>query len=291
MKTSRVLSRLLVLFLLLACIALVCSSVYQTALVPTATPTPTFTPIPSSTPTLLPTVEPAPDTGWYWVQPGMERRSIRLYNDQNQQIESLYLLRLDPNQFRFDVAFDETALSLETWQTRTNALVVLNGGYFRIENNRHFPNGLTIVNGGSFGSSYDSFAGMLAISDEAVELRWLAEKPYDPGEPLRAALQSFPLLVKPGGELGFPAQYEDNLKARRTVIGQDWEGRILLLVAPQGYFTLHQLSLYLTESDLQLHIALNLDGGPSSGILLADPPESIPSQSLLPFVILVHARE
>jgi len=235
-------------------------------------------------------LETIPDTGWYWVRPGLERRSINLYNDQDQQVESLYLLRLDPNLFQLDVAFNETAQTLETWQAETGALIVVNGGYFRIENNRHFPNGLTIVNGETFGSSYDTFAGMLAISDRSVELRWLADQPYDPYEPLRAALQSFPVLVKPGGELGFTEEHEDNLKARRTVIGQDQQGRILFLVAPRGYFTLHQLSLYLTGADLQLHIALNLDGGPSSGILLADPPEIIPSQSLLPFVILVYSR-
>jgi hypothetical protein len=103
-------------------------------------------------------------------------------------------------------------------------------------------------------------------------------------------LQSFPLLVKPGGELGFPEPFEDNVAARRTVIAQDQEGRILFIVAPRGHFTLHRLSVYLMESDLNLDIALNLDGGPSTGILVSEPRELIPSQTLLPIVIFVHAR-
>ena len=98
------------------------------------------------------------------------------------------------------------------------------------------------------------------------------------------------MLVKPGGELGFPAESEDNVRARRTVIAQDREGRILFLIAPRGQFTLHQLSRYLTESDLNLDIAINLDGGPSSGLMIANPREVIPSQSLLPVVILVFPR-
>jgi exopolysaccharide biosynthesis protein len=98
------------------------------------------------------------------------------------------------------------------------------------------------------------------------------------------------MLVKPGGELGFGAERENYARARRTVIAQDKEGRILLMVAPQAYFTLHQLSVYLTESDLDLDIALNLDGGGSTGILVANPREVIPPRVLLPFVILVHAR-
>ena len=141
-----------------------------------------------------------------------------------------------------------------------------------------------------FGSSYDTFAGMLAIDEKGAELRWLADHPYDSNERLSAAVQSFPMLVKPGGKLGFPKEYEDNQRARRTVIGQDKDGRILFMIASQGDFTLHQLSVYLTESDLNLEIAFNLDGGPSSGILVANPQEIIPAQTLLPFVILVYPQ-
>jgi exopolysaccharide biosynthesis protein len=215
---------------------------------------------------------------------------IRLFNDQNQHVESLYIFRLDQNLLRLDVAYHVTPQSLEDWQRETNALMVINGGFFRVENEKYIPNGLTIVNGQALGDSYEGFGGMLAIREGLAQLRWLVQEPYDTGEQLWAALQSFPLLVKPGGELGFPAEFEDNLQARRTVIAQDREGRILFLLAPRGHFTLHQLSLYLTGSDLNLEIAINLDGGPSSGIMLAEPREVIPSQSLLPIVILVYSR-
>ena len=217
MTVTMFVSRTLHFFLLLTWIV-GCNSIYQTPLVPTATPIPTFSPTP--VPTSLPTLESTPDTGWILLQPGLERRLIKIYNDQNQHVESLYMFRLDQNQFRLDVAYHERPQSLEDWQRETNALLVVNGGYFRIENEKYIPNGLTIVNGEPFGSSYEPFAGMLAISDHGAELRWLTEKPYDPNEPLRAALQSFPLLVKPGGELGFPAPMRiisrpDELSSRR----------------------------------------------------------------------------
>jgi exopolysaccharide biosynthesis protein len=131
---------------------------------------------------------------------------------------------------------------------------------------------------------------MLAIKDSGAELRWLVQKPYDPYEALHAALQSFPILVQPGGRLGFGAERENNVGARRTVIGQDKQGRILFIIAPQGYFTLHQMSLYLTASDLNLDVAVNLDGGGSTGILVANPPEVISSDRVLPFVVLVYPR-
>jgi len=215
---------------------------------------------------------------------------IRIYNDQNQHVESVHIWRLDQNYLRMDVAFDETPRSLETWQRKTNALMVVNGGYYSVENERYFPNGLTIVNGEASRRSYSGFGGMLAINEDCAELRWLVQKPYNSYERLQAGLQSFPMLVKPGGELGFGAERENNVSARRTVIGQDKDGRILFIVAPQGYFTLHQLSVYLTESDLNLDIAVNLDGGGSTGILVANPREIIPSDRPLPFVILVYAR-
>jgi exopolysaccharide biosynthesis protein len=223
------------------------------------------------------------------IQPGLERRVINIYNDQNQRMESLYIWRLDQKSFRLDVAYDSSPKSLDAWQSETNAAIVLNGGYYSIANERYFPDGLTIVNGQATGRSFNR-GGMLAIQEDHAELRWLAQEPYNSSEPLRAALQSFPILVEPGGQLGFGAERDSHARARRTVIAQDQTGRILLMVAPQGYFTLHQLSLYLTESDLNLDIAINLDGGGSTGILVANPRELISPTRPIPFVILVYPR-
>lgn len=215
---------------------------------------------------------------------------IRIYNAQNQHAESLHIWRLDQDYFRLDVAYSATPKTLETWQRETNALLVVNGGYYSVRNERYFPDGLTIVDGKASGRSFREFGGMLAILADRAELRWLVERPYNPYEWLQSALQSFPMLVKPGGELGFGAERENHVSARRTVIGQDKVGCILFIVAPQGYFTLHQLSVYLTESDLNLDIAINLDGGGSTGILVANPRELIPPTRPLPFVILVYPR-
>jgi hypothetical protein len=80
------------------------------------------------------------------------------------------------------------------------------------------------------------------------------------------------------------------MEGYQSIINVRVPGWILLLVTPEGYFTLHQLSVCLTGSDLNLDIAVNLDGGGSTGILVADPQEVIPSKVLLPFVILVYPR-
>ena len=287
-------SKLLHIFLLVTLLGTCGSTVYFISHESEVTYAAALAP-PSTLPVLAPPDAPpetgysAPEPGWTLVQPGLERRVIPVSNEQNQQVESLYIWRLDQKYFRLDVAYNETPRSLETWQRDTNAAMVVNGGFYSIENEKYFPNGLTIVNGQASGRSFN-YGGMLAIREDRAELRWLVQRPYNASEGLQAGLQSFPILVQPGGELGFGPERENHASARRTVIGQDRAGRILLMVAPQGYFTLHQLSAYLTESDLDLDIAINLDGGGSTGILVANPPEVISPTRLIPFVILVYAR-
>jgi uncharacterized protein YigE (DUF2233 family) len=237
-----------------------------------------------ATPAPAPTV--VPDTGWLLLRPGMERRIINLMNGEGRQQESVYILRLEPDYFRFDVAYRPGQPQfMQQWQAETGALVVLNAGYFT-ENYIH--TGRIVAGGEASGGSYGDFAGMFAVTGAGPQLRWLRQRPYDPAETLLAAVQSFPLLVRPGGVVGFPE--EDGKLSRRTALAEDRQGRILFLVAPWGAFTLHQFSLFLVHSDLELEIALNLDGGSSSGLLLSDPAEGVPALLPLPAVITVHEQ-
>jgi exopolysaccharide biosynthesis protein len=215
---------------------------------------------------------------------------IPIYSTPNQSVASVNIWRLDQKRFRLDVAYADRPKSLDAWQKETNAELVVNGGYFSITNDRYVPDGLAIVDGKASGRSFVGYGGMLAIVPSQAQVRSLVENPYIPSERLQAALQAFPILVKPGGGLGFGQEKETNARARRTVIAQDKAGRILFIVVPEAYFTLHELSLYLTESDLNLDVALNLDGGGSTGILVANPREIISPNTLLPFVILAYPR-
>lgn len=242
-------------------------------------------------PTPLPTATLPPlDSGWQPLQPGIEQRVLNVVDEQRVWQETLTVLRLDPAQFRFDVAYRPgQPLQLPDWQAETGALLLINGGFYTEE---YHATGLVISGGAPSGRSYEGFGGMFAVGDAGPEVRSLVSAPYDPAEPLLAALQAFPLLVRPGGEVGFPE--EDGRQARRTVVAQDTAGRILFLLANRGSFTLHGLSLYLAASDLELDVALNLDGGPSSGLLLMgageEPALYLPAFALLPAVIAVYPR-
>jgi uncharacterized protein YigE (DUF2233 family) len=220
------------------------------------------------------------------LRAGLERRVITLNDDSERPYESLYLLRLEPQQFRFEIAYQPGApQSLLEWQAATGALIVVNGGFFT---ESYEATGLMVIDGQASGTSYVDFGGILAITEAGPEIRWLAERPYTPDESLPYALQSFPMLVKPGGVLGYPD--EDGSPARRTVIGMDGNGRFLIILTRRSNFTLHQLSAWLVASDLELDAALNLDGGTSSGLILADPHEELLPFVLLPSVITIYPQ-
>jgi len=277
-----------------ACLAIVCGLLLAVTpacgtLPPVSTPTPrptstwaappTFTPAPTRTP--LP-----PDTGWQPVRPGVEVRSIDIAVDPS--IERVTVARLDPDQVMFRVFYTPgIGYPISGWAQQQRALLVVNGGYFTSE---EVVNGLTISDGVSYGVGYGDYAGMFAVtSADAVSVRWLRAWPYDPVEGLRDAIQSFPVLVKPGGEMGFPVDADDGTPSRRTVVAQDRSGRVLLVIAPRGYLSLRQMAVWLAGSDLDVDTALNLDGGTSSGFWMVDGPQ-IDSMVSVPVVIGVFAK-
>jgi uncharacterized protein YigE (DUF2233 family) len=152
---------------------------------------------------------------------------------------------------------------------------------------------LIISDGARSGQSYAGFGGMFAVwaqPTERVQVRWLVARPYSPSEPLRQAVQAFPMLVHSGGKPGVAD--DDGQLARRTVVGQDRRGRIVFAVSSDMVFTLKNLSAFLAASDLELDTALNLDGGPSSGLMVAglDGPTGVDSWIKIPAVIVAQAR-
>lgn len=234
------------------------------AATPTPTPAPTATPTPPPTPTPEP-----PDTGWRAVADGVEVRWMRVTVDGG-TVERVTLVRLDSAQVRLRVLYTPgEGRRVSEWVSSLRAagqspLVVVNGGYFTPE---YYATGLLVSNGRVYGTSYSGFGGMFAVlPGRRVEVRWLVARPYDPTEVLVEAVQSFPVLVRPGGVLGFPPDADDGHTARRTVVAQDRSGRVLFIIARDGFFSLHALARWLLESDLDLEVALNLDGGQSTGL-------------------------
>jgi uncharacterized protein YigE (DUF2233 family) len=280
----------LTLLLLLGCSLIPPSPTPTPVPTPTQLPSPTPWPSPTPRPTPRPTLTPEPpDTGWQLLETGVELRQLNV--ETGEVAERLTIVRLDPAVVRFRIHYDPlTPLPVTAWAGVLQSPMVINGGYFTPE----YKTAALLISGGRvYGTPYGDFAGMFAVTaDEQVSVRWLRHQPYNPNEYLREGLQSFPVLIKPGIGMGFPADADDGRPARRTVVAQDSQGRVLFIVAPHGYLSLHELAQFLADSDLDLHVALNLDGGTSTGLWLKTRAGTVEIASLtsVPSVISVDYR-
>jgi uncharacterized protein YigE (DUF2233 family) len=240
-------------------------------------------------PTLIPrptaTMRPA-DTGWQAIVPGVEYRELSI--KQADRSERLRIARVDPAQAKFRVLYNpDRPQRVSEWLSESKALLAVNGNFFDPQNRAL---SLVVQDGRVSGAPYEGFGGMFAVSGDNVRVRWNVPEPYA-GEPLNYALQNFPMLVLPGGTPN--AQIDDNGRvAPRTAVAQDRSGRIVFVVSPTSAFTLTEFGQWLAASDLDLDVALNLDGGTSSGLVLHSGEHILGTDSWagVPNVIVVEGR-
>jgi hypothetical protein len=243
------------------------------------------TPIPTPTAAPIPTAEPAA-ADWRALAPGLEQRS---YRPGGSLFGQLYVLRIDPALYRFQVHYRPgSPLAISGWERELPAATsFVNANFF---DPNHVILGLLVADGVVFGQSYQGRGGMFQVQNGQPRVRSLIAEPYA-GEPLEQAVQAFPMLVQNGQAAYTPAAQER--VSRRTVVAQDSQGRILLMVTPLTGLTLEDLSQYLPTTDMQLVNALNLDGGGSTMLYVrpaGGQPERLPSLDPVPAVLAVYPR-
>ena len=132
---------------------------------------------------------------------------------------------------------------------------------------------------------------MLSVDTRgSINLRTLRQQPYNANsEQLEQATQSVPVLMSGGKRTQFNA---DASQTRRSVVAMDKRGRLLFIVSPDPIFSLDELADQLASSDLSIEVALNLDGGSSTGLYVngGSPQVRIDSLAKLPLVIIMNAR-
>jgi exopolysaccharide biosynthesis protein len=234
----------------------------------------------SSLPTSLPK-----DPDWRQIDTAMELRTLRLAA--GNVATDCTITRLDPTAYRLSVKYDvQHAGTVREWFEALKPIAVINGGYFDAEGK---ATALVVFDGIRRGASYEGFGGMVVVNEQGgFEIRSLSRQPYESSENLRQAMQSAPMLIQPGGELADLQVDQD--RSRRSVIGQDRAGRIVLIACNAPTFTLNELARALHESDLDLDRALNLDGGRSTGLYLqtVDANVTINSYEKVPLVLVVE---
>src|SRR5690606_21631083 len=121
--------------------------------------------------------------------------------------------------------------------------------------------GLLVADGVVYGSAYTDRGGMFALQNGLPSIRSKTAQPYQ-GEILEQAVQAFPMLVE-AGAAAYTSTSPDRV-TRRTIIGQDEAGRILLMATPGFGATLAAISAYLPTTDMNIVRSFNLDGGGST---------------------------
>jgi uncharacterized protein YigE (DUF2233 family) len=263
------------------------SPVYTTT--PNPTSTRRVTPTPSATPTL--TLTPA---SWNRLAAGVEERMVPVQDEIDPNITYyVYALRIDPSKVSFQVHYEAgVAHTIEEWQAETNAPIILNGGFF---SGNYTPVGRIVSEGVMYGFPLNygegtiGVAGLFTVLDGDVEMYSIGRSSYSPrGMRFDEAIESYPILLLPGRQPTYPRETGEN--ARRTVIGLDDQQRVIILICDLPIFSLHELSGWLAQSDLNFDTALNLDGGRSTGIAVALPGSGrlIPSYVPVPIALAIY---
>lgn len=229
---------------------------------------------PSSTPTTTPT-----PVAWRTIGKGISQAYIAVPVNGSNVSTYIYTLRVDPAHINIKINYDpKQPRTIGDWQAKTGAAIVVNGGFFFGD---FTPYGRIIIDGVMYGSPLDyhedkiGIPGLFSVVDNKVEIYALGRSSYSYSpHGLRSdqAIELYPLLVLPGAQPTFPN--DDRTRARRTVIGLDENGQIVILISYIAQFSLYDLSGWLSRSNLGLDIALNLDGGRSTGIDVALPEEN-----------------
>jgi uncharacterized protein YigE (DUF2233 family) len=186
-----------------------------------------------------------------------------------------------------DLAVDSTQLRLEIEQTKhgaplaqllpQGALAVVNGGYFEAD----FRPSTWLKNAGIelAPKSDTSKGGVFALGDAGVYLGPFAGLGFEP----QLAIQSFPLIVEQDGKPGIHS--DDGRRAARTVVclvGSNLH--FVVIAAPRGDGpTLFEAAALMREPSPRgfgCRVALNLDGGPSTGVWFGS---QVPAKQRAPF--------
>ncbi len=145
------------------------------------------------------------------------------------------------------------------------AVAAINGGYFEPS---FQTSGLLYLEGHEVQprAAEGVLSGIVAIDAVGV-LRLLPRDAALDG--VHSAIQAGPFIIDPGGAIGVNPRAA---AANRSLLASDDHGRLLLLAT--GALTLHQLATVLHDHPQafgmeRIERALNLDGGPSTGLSLA----------------------
>jgi hypothetical protein len=229
-----------------------------------------------SSPGLFPSPSPTTEEEWEmedvpldWIEitPGLELRRISIKET------TTLLVRADLDLLSLDLLYNpEDPKSVVDWRDSTGAFAVVNAGFFEAD---YTTSGIMVIKDEIYGQSYtqrhnaDNLgSGMFALERERASIEPLHDKPMLISDAVQLGLESFPVLFTDSIPMDFSLP---DRTAKRTSIAIDEQGRVIFIVLSGGAITLYELrdELFALSKELGLVSALNLDGGPSTGVSIS----------------------
>lgn len=230
------------------------------------------------------TAEPA----WQKLAEGVEYRPGWV-NEKPEQL--VQLVRFDPRRAELrHLSAPGKQFSAQYLQRTQKALAVFNGGYF---DEKGQPLGLLFAGRwiqprAASGSAFGGMFSLIGDQPELAPIFQISEAEYQEvrqSPRLRFLIQCGPRLLAAGE----PVKGLEKTTTRRTAIGFDNQGRVLLLAsAPTFPMSFPKLQNYLRDQ-LKLDWALNLDGGSSTQCSVRNRVEN-PGFSPIPFALGIFVR-
>jgi len=228
-----------------------------------------------------------PDSPWYRARWETVGRGLERLEFVSEDRDHIVLYRFLPEHVSAGFKMTETPSRVKAWgQILPEASLVINGSYF-LEDNR--PAGRLVIAGEEVGDvAFDlDKSGVLELAPE-FRIIDTAIEDFSFEESLEAA-QSYPFLLKNGQSA---IKEDSGLLARRSFVGMDTAGMAYFGVVWKDEVSLFGLMQALDEMDVTWTNVLNLDGGPSTGLMVEGEgfAEVFDSAAPVPNVIYVELK-
>lgn len=213
----------------------------------------------------------AHDQSWDRLADGFEV-TVWVPDDSCRSVPPLYVLRIDPEHFRFAVYHYRAEglpapLTLDGWHRRTGAVALFNAGLF-LDDFSYL--GLLYKDGKQLaGKRHGQWQGLFVAEPLAPGVRKArvldlkAERFAEDRPVYQEVAQSLMLLDRSG----HPRVRRSGKAARQTVVGEDRSGRLLVIVS-KGEVPLWELAVCLRDGFRDISHAMAMDGGASSDVLI-----------------------
>lgn len=223
---------------------------------------------------------------WNMQGKGIERASVDFATS---TVSTIVLYRFSLKDHVFSLAHASSAASVSEWMKQTpQALFVSNGVYFHED---QLPSGAFISGKQRIGNrAFDGDKSALLMLQPRVSILTTPDSQKRAEREAIEAAQSFPVLVSNGRA---QIKTDSGKVSRRTFVGIDQAHTYLYVgIVPYTGISLYELGRALAELPIPWETALNVDGGPSSGISFrsSEKTELIDSYVTVPNVLIVEPR-